>query len=292
MTLPPHASAEFHLSAGEATATVAARGAELTRWAAGGRELLWDGDPAFWAERSPILFPVVGWTRGGVARIGGRTYPLGLHGFARRKAFRLQDHGAAHVSLVLEEDADTLAHYPVPFRLVVTWRLAPASIRVELRVENTGSGPMPFAIGVHPGFRTPAGSEGCAVLFEREENPLVPLIAPGGLIGTTHRRVPVEGTRLALGGDLFASDALVFVGARSRWVDLVDPGGSKLRVAFENMPNIVLWSRPGAGFLCIEGWSGLGDPEGFEGDLFEKPGMIVLAPGEASTHALAASVDA
>ena len=45
-------------------------------------------------------------------------------------------------------------------------------------------------------------------------------------------------------------------------------------------------SRPEAPFLCIEGWSGTGDPEHFEGDLFEKPGMAVLEAGEVGRHAM------
>ena len=47
------------------------------------------GDPAIWAEISPILYPVVGWTRDG-ARVGGRHYPLGLHGFARFETFAVE----------------------------------------------------------------------------------------------------------------------------------------------------------------------------------------------------------
>ena len=29
-------------------------------------DLLWPGDPAIWSQISPILFPVVGWTRDGI----------------------------------------------------------------------------------------------------------------------------------------------------------------------------------------------------------------------------------
>ena len=39
-----------------------------------------------------------------------------------------------------------------------------------------------------------------------------------------------------------------------------------------------LWMRPGAPFLCLEAWTGYSDPEGFEGELKDKPGMRMLAP--------------
>jgi hypothetical protein len=43
-----------------------------------------------------------------------------------------------------------------------------------------------------------------------------------------------------------------------------------------------LWSRPGAPFLCLEAWTGHGDPAGFSGDIFAKPSMQSLFPGESA----------
>ena len=54
----------------------------------------------------------------------------------------------------------------------------------------------------------------------------------------------------------------------------------------ENFPHVVLWSRPGAPYLCIESWTGHGDPEGFAGELADKPSMIALAPGAEGRHAM------
>jgi hypothetical protein len=45
-----------------------------------------------------------------------------------------------------------------------------------------------------------------------------------------------------------------------------------------------LWTKPGAPYLCIESWTGHGDPEGFAGDIFEKPSMRILPPGESARH--------
>ena len=84
--------AAFALAAGEARLAVARRGAEAIGWSVGGVELLWPGDPAIWGEISPILYPVVGWTRDG-ARVGGRHYPLRLHGFASERGLRRRDGG-------------------------------------------------------------------------------------------------------------------------------------------------------------------------------------------------------
>jgi len=54
-----------------------------------GRELLWDGNPAIWNGRAPLLFPIVGSLVQGTYRFAGRTYALPRHGFARRKPFEV-----------------------------------------------------------------------------------------------------------------------------------------------------------------------------------------------------------
>jgi galactose mutarotase-like enzyme len=53
---------------------------------------------------------------------------------------------------------------------------------------------------------------------------------------------------------------------------------------FHGFQHAALWMRPGAPFLCLETWTGHSDPEGFAGDLFEKPSMRVLQAGERARH--------
>ncbi len=113
---------------GEARATIAFAGAEARSWSVKGPNLLWPGDPAIWADISPILYPVVGWTRDG-ARVGGRHYPLGLHGFARFEPFAVEASRPDSVRLVLRDNERTRAVYPFAFTLVVEYRLAEEAAR-------------------------------------------------------------------------------------------------------------------------------------------------------------------
>ena len=53
---------------------------------------------------------------------------------------------------------------------------------------------------------------------------------------------------------------------------------------FSGFSKAALWTRPGAPFLCLEAWTGYSDPEGFAGDLFEKPAMRALGPGARARH--------
>src|ERR1700722_14548311 len=107
----------------ESAAAIDLRGAELRSWTVRGTELIWTPDPAIWADSAPVLFPTVGWARGGQIMIGGQSYPLGLHGFARHLPFRVAEQGEDYVSLNLHASETTQTVYPYDFILCVTYRL-------------------------------------------------------------------------------------------------------------------------------------------------------------------------
>jgi galactose mutarotase-like enzyme len=283
------------LQAGSATAEIALLGAEVRRWMIGRRPMLWDPSRlwmpsgAVWKETAPILFPVVGWTRNGSVRVGEKRFPLGLHGFARVSEFTISARTPSSVQFQLRSSATTRALYPFDFRLSVEYQLEVSHLATVLTVTNCGDGPMPYACGLHPGFRWPfAGDEMAdyALVFERAEDHWVPEISKAGLFLPTKRHVGLEGTRVPLTPDLFAKEALCFLDAKSRSVRFENNrSGTALVVAGEDFPHLAFWARPPARFLSIETWTGHGDPEGFDGDLFEKPGMRVLAPGAQARHA-------
>ena len=156
-----------------------------------------------------------------------------------------------------------------------------------LEVANPGDWPAPYACGLHPGFRWPLGDngrEGAFVRFEKLERDTVPAVAPGGLIGEGVRRVPIDGRDLKLSDALFAEDAVCFLNCASRALAFHDASGASVAMEFPGFDHAALWTRPAAQFLCLEAWTGYSDPEGFSGDLFEKPSMRVLAPGASARH--------
>jgi galactose mutarotase-like enzyme len=70
-------SAWLTVSSGALTAQVNPLGAQLSILRdPSGRELLWDGNPAFWSGRAPLLFPIVGTLADGVYRVADKTYAL------------------------------------------------------------------------------------------------------------------------------------------------------------------------------------------------------------------------
>ena len=265
---------------------LALRGAEPLSWSVGALDLLWQADAAVWAQTAPILFPVVGWTREGQVRHRGRAYPLGLHGFAARKDFAVVEQGGDFARLRLDADTETRALYPFDFRLEAVYRLEEEALVWTLEASNLGSEPMPYALGLHPGFRWPLADAATAhtFVFDAPERQQVPVIAPGGLFSPESRSIPLDGRRLAITSELMAQEALCFLDIASRGAVFDNGAGLRLRVDLEDFPHLALWARPPAPFLCIEAWTGHGDPVGFAGELSDKPSMRLLAPGATARH--------
>ncbi len=275
------------LRSGASCAEISLVGAELRRWSCAGRDLLWEPDPAVWPAVAPLLFPIVGWAREGKIRVGGETLRMGVHGFAAQELFAPGARGEDFATLRLDDNPHTRAQYPFGFRLAMTYRLGRSSLAVSAVVRNRGADVMPYAFGLHPGFRWPLdGSrrEDHSVTFERAEEASVPEIAPSGLFSDRRRAVPLSGRTLALDDELVRAEALCFLDAGSRRVHFHSGAGSRLTVETEGFRHWALWSRPPAPYLCVEAWTGHGDPVGFDGELIEKPSMILLAPGQTRVH--------
>jgi len=257
-------------------------GAQLMRLQDGrGRELLWNGDPAFWTGRAPVLFPIVGSLRDDRYSYRGKRYALPRHGFARRQVWQVVDHRSASATFRLRADEATLADYPFAFVLDLTFVVDAASLAVTVVVSNAGDDVMPFSFGFHPALRWPFAGGARAdyrLRFERDEIAPIARLDAAGLIAR-HEHNPTADRDLALDDALFVDDALVFAGLGSRAVDFGMPGGEQLRVAFPGFPDLGVWTRPGAGYLCIEPWLGHADPVEPYGEIFAKPGICTLQPG-------------
>ena len=84
---------------------------------------------------------------------------------------------------------------------------------------------------------------------------------------------------------LFADEALCFLDANSRAFALhAGETGPSISLETSDFPHLALWSLPGAPFVSMEAWTGHSDPEGFGGELAEKPSMRLLAPGASARH--------
>jgi galactose mutarotase-like enzyme len=276
------------LSSAELNAEVNPLGAQLSVLRdSDGRELLWDGDPAVWAGRAPLLFPIVGTLAGGSYRVGSKAYSLPRHGFARVRQFDVVAATSSTATFRLSADEATAKVYPFRFQLDVDFALSGGTLSVTSSVRNMGQEDMPASIGYHPGFRWPLpyGEPRAAhfIEFADEEGPSIRRLDANGLLSPVRHPTPVSHRRLALDDALFRDDVVIFDEIRSRSVTYGTDTGPRLRVSYPDARYLGVWTKPGAPFICIEPWQGIADEAGFSGDFRTKLGVFTLAPGAAQS---------
>jgi galactose mutarotase-like enzyme len=256
-----------------------------------GRDLLWNGDPAFWAGRAPILFPIVGALANDQYRVDGKVFHLPKHGFARRSLFEVVQAAASSTTLRLGWSEATLAVYPFRFELEIQFAVDAAALTILASVKNLDdAADMPASFGFHPALRWPLPygqpRAAHAIRFEHAEPASIRRIDAAGLVKPDGLPTPVIGRDLALRDSLFEDDALIFDQITSRRVRYGALEGPSLEVSFPDTALLGVWTKPGAGFICIEPWHGWADPRGYEGDFREKPGVFLAPPGGVKTMGL------
>jgi galactose mutarotase-like enzyme len=262
-------------------AEISHHGAELIRLQdRDGNDLLWNGCEKWWTGRAPLLFPIVGRLPNDTAMIDGKPFSMRQHGFARNRQFSVVDASASECVLRLASDDATRQQFPFDFVLEVAFAVEEAALRIGATVFNQSSSAMPVSFGFHPAFRWPLPYGGSRqdheIRFEKSESAPIRRVTDG-LLDLKAGTEIFEGSTMPLDDAMFVHDALIFDQLKSRAVSFGVPGQPSIEVRFAGMPHLGVWTKPGAGFLCIEPWHGYAAPLGFSGELKDKPGGVSLA---------------
>jgi galactose mutarotase-like enzyme len=243
--------------------TVSLKAAEMTSLIdkKSGKEILWNGDPAYWAGRNPILFPIVGSTFDKKIHINGSTYEMGNHGFARQSDFELNSQNEKQIILSLKANEFTLSQYPFNFTLNVSYTLNKASVNIDYLIVNNDEKTMPFSFGLHPAFALDDPQEAHIEFPHKESYPNL---------------IDQHKTNM---NDEFFSKIPTFLteNLKSPYVDLLRKD-LKIRVSCEGYRWVAFWKKPKAAFLCIEPWHGHGDFSETTTDFTQREGTINLEP--------------
>lgn len=248
-------------------------------------EYMWSGDPAYWAKKSPVLFPIVGELKNKKYSYDGKEYSLSRHGFARDMEFELTEQSDHSLTFSIANNEDTRKNYPFDFTFSVKYTLQENIVHISYIVKNTSSKELLFSVGGHPAFKVPlmqgTSFEDYHLLFEQTENTGICPLSSDGLIEKTSTPLLANTNKLPLAKQLFAKDALVFKELQSTTISIVsDKTLHGLKVSFEGFPYMGIWSTKGANFVCIEPWCGIADPVDASGKLEEKEGIQKLGPAE------------
>lgn len=266
---------------------VSPHGAELSSIRKGATEYLWQGDPAFWGRRSPVLFPIVGSVFNGEFRVDGKVYPMSQHGFARDSDFELVESGEDFLKYRLESNEATLEKFPFRFCLEIGYRLHGNKVDVIWEVSNTDNKEIHFQIGAHPAFfypdYNPETAERGYFTFEAEpETDYIRLAGKGCADADTRYPLPLEDGKLMLNTSTFDIDTFIVDRSQVRKVGLNRVDGTPWLALEFTSPLVGLWSPPrkNAPFVCIEPWYGRCDRDGFTGEFKDRDHVNHLQPGE------------
>lgn len=281
------------ITSDELVAEISSLGSEMqSLQTTDGRDWLWNGDAAFWGGRSPILFPIVGKAPDNHIAVDGLSYEMGQHGFARRAEWQLADASTSTCRFELESSDETLKVYPFEFLLSLTHSLEGHRLTVTAEVENRGDRPMPFGLGYHPAFLWPLpGGEGRkhTVTLDNGGEPLLTRLQDG-LVTKDMLPSPFIKGRLTLAHELFEADAMIFAEGAGKGLTYAAESGPSLKFYFENLPNLALWQKPGAPFICIEPWHGTAAEAGASAEIATRPYTCLLPVGEKAQFAFSVEI--
>jgi len=246
-----------------------------------GLEYMWSGDAAYWAKRSPLLFPVVGGLKKDTYNYKGKDYQLGRHGFARDNTFELVEKTNFSLLFSFKSNEQTKASYPFDFVFSVKYSLQENKLQVTFIVENTGVENLLFSVGAHPAFAVPlvGGTkyEDYYLRFSQNEDANRWPLSLKGLIEANPIPLLKNENKLPLQKELFYKDAIVLRHLNSDAISVVsDKTQRGIKVQFAGFPYIGIWAAKDADFVCIEPWCGIADSVNTSGKLEDKEGINIL----------------
>lgn len=243
-----------------------------------GRECTWNGDPTFWKGRGPQLFPICGRLRDNKYLYDGKEYTLGSHGFAKLMEFKPEKLSETCAAFTLEETEETLVNYPFAFSFKVIFNLKGRTIDVAYEIYNKNDKDMYFSVGSHEGYMCEGGIENFFIEFDKKVT-LDSYTVVGPIINHETTRILENSNILPLKNDYFKVDALVFKDIDFDGLTIKrNDGTHNVRVDFKGFENLLIWTIPGAPYVCIEPWYGFPDFDDTDYVFETKVGIQKLAP--------------
>jgi len=257
------------------TASILHKGAELCSLKTSDIEYIWEGNPTFWGKHSPVLFPIVGALKNNSYVFENKQYQMYRHGFARDLNFDLVAKSNTEASFSLKNSESSFLIYPFEFELIVTYILDHKKLIIQYDVRNFSNKTMPFSIGAHPAFSLKNDFNSYTLDFEHDQL-LEYHLLEGDLLSDKTEKIELVNNKMHLNYDLFKNDALVFKQLKSKTIAIAEHGNPFLRINFSQFPNLGIWTKKDAPFICLEPWFGFADETTSSGKIIEKNGIILL----------------
>ena len=230
----------------------------------------------------PLLFPFAGRVfHNGQAlqySLDNELLRMPLHGFAYAQPWEVVSATKSRATLRLKAGPRTRELYPFEFELTATYELSEQSLHTEVVVTNRGSRErdatgashkMPVAMGWHPYFHTPFVSDSAKTRPSADSSAVMNLytsasaqtrVTPVGGAGRTTAFPEAGDAPVTKLSDLLLHNLIL--GHHKKPEAELHDGTNKLALKLnwsELNRYLVLWTKSGQGFHCVEPWMGLPD---------------------------------
>ena len=269
------------------SAKIAPKGAELKSLVrlSDNQEFIWQGDPKYWEDSAPMLFPICGRLNGNRYTHNGQAYEMFIHGFLPSLMPAETRVAQTAADLIFRDDDATFAQYPFRFELVVHYELTACGLSCSMTVRNRDGQTMYYSIGAHPGFSVPlregATLEDHFLRFPEAGKVQTAVIDNDGLFTGELPNYTLEANNeIRLSEKQFEIDGIFLRGVGGITELHCDGANSFVRVVCPESDLVGTWKEYGADakFLCLEPWCGYPSVAGVADVLSEKFGIYSLSP--------------
>ncbi|RAU96541.1 aldose epimerase [Paenibacillus sp. YN15] len=247
------------------------RGGIAISYAPGGKEVFYLDRATFLDPNAnirggnPVLFPISGQLADGAYKWEGKRYAMKNHGLARISPWTVEETGVAasgepYTVLSLASTADMLASYPFAFKLVFTYRIQKGALVIEQEYRNLSGERMPVYPGFHPYFAAREKD----LVYETDATRYMDY--NDGAVKPFTGRLDVSSMK----------EAAALLDAKEPRIAFRLPGlGRKIEMEYSGQFRyVVIWTVPGADFVCVEPWMAL------TGELNRGGELVWIEPGE------------
>jgi galactose mutarotase-like enzyme len=250
-------------------------------------EYIWQGDPAYWKKRAPMVFPFCGRLTGGQCIMESEVCKMDTHGFFRWTEMQLVENTGDTLTLTLSTDLITRSQYPREWTVNLKFSLCDYSLNIAFTVINNDTRVMYFGYGGHPGFNVPLKKdlrfEDYYLEFAEECEPLMVGMSEDCFIqGDDTTLNLIDSRKLSLKHSLFDHDAIYLKKATRKVTLKTDRDSHSVTLEFPQFPFVGIWHTPksDASFVCVEPLSSMPSRKDIVEVLENKSDMVRLEPGE------------
>ncbi|MBE6740775.1 MAG: aldose 1-epimerase family protein [Ruminococcaceae bacterium] len=281
---------KFEIKSREATVILGLEGAMLNSLKKDGIEYLWQGDPAVWAGQAPVCFPIVGVLPEHKGYAFGKECNMKRHGVARISPFEVFEQFDNSITFIQKSSDETKKAFPFDYELKIKYTIIGSTVTTEYIITNTGSEKFPFAIGGHPAFNCPLTSgesfDDYKVVFDKKMTKKY--LRPNhrtGIIDINERFDCLENSdEIQMDYSLFGEkDSMIFDDIESKCATLIGKAGRGVKIEYQDMANLLIWSAYDSDFVALEPWTGISNCSDETDIIEDKRGINILFPNETAS---------